>query len=167
VFGHSRGGVTSLLTAARRAARGAAGPDGVVAAATPATCNSLPPEAQERLLAEGRLPSPSSRTGQKLHVGRRFVDEQLEDPDAFDLPRVATGIACPVLLVHGDADETVPVESAQTLADAIGDDATVRIIAGTNHVFGCANPAPAKAVSGPALAELIEAVGSFLDGVAP
>ena len=163
VIGHSRGGVSALLTAARRAAVGATGPDGVVTAATPATCNSLTPDAAIRLLAEGRLPSPSSRTGQTLYVGRRFIDEQRDNPAAFDLPRVVGAIACPVLVVHGDADETVPVEAAHTLGDAIGDRASVRIIAETNHVFGCANPAPAGAAAVPALAELIEAVGGFLD----
>jgi pimeloyl-ACP methyl ester carboxylesterase len=166
LFGHSRGGVSVLLAAGRRAAAGRAQPAAVITAAAPDRCNSLSPEQEAQLLADGRLPSPSSRTGQTLYVGRDFLDEQRADPEAFDLLRVVGAIACPVLVAHGTVDETVPADAARTLAKTLGDRATLRLIDGANHVFNCANPAPPGAERGRELAELIDAVLAHLDVVA-
>jgi pimeloyl-ACP methyl ester carboxylesterase len=39
----------------------------------------------------------------------------------------------PVLLVHGDADDLVPVSDARALADAAGGEVELRILAGAGH----------------------------------
>ncbi|HZN13179.1 MAG TPA: alpha/beta family hydrolase [Acidimicrobiales bacterium] len=41
----------------------------------------------------------------------------------------------PVLLVHGDADELVPVADARALADAAGGEVELRILAGGGHAL--------------------------------
>ena len=69
-------------------------------------------------------------------AGKRiaFV-EQRDDPEGHDLPAVASRIACPVLIVHGEADPSVPAICARQLADAVGEGAEVLMIPGADHVF--------------------------------
>ncbi|MHC4218634.1 MAG: alpha/beta hydrolase [Planctomycetota bacterium] len=164
MLGHSRGGVSVLLTAGRYAddmnlARLA----GVVTAAAPSTCNPLSKDEAEELVKTGSLVSPSSRTGQQLRIGKAFLTEQLEDPPAHDLPALAAGIACPVLVIHGEQDPTVPVACAHQIAGACRQ-ATVRVIAGADHVFNTPNPLAADAGASPQLAELLQAAGDFAVG---
>lgn len=161
MFGHSRGGVSALLAAGRYADDIALDRlAGVVTAAAPSGCNPLTDEEARMLLAEGFLVSPSSRTGQALRIGRAFLDEQRDDPAGHDLLALVPRIPCPVLVVHGEKDPTVPVERAPEIAAACRQ-ATVRIIAGADHVFNTPNPMPPDTEPGPQLAELIEALGEF------
>ena len=164
LFGHSRGGVSCLLTAGRHAddlslARLA----GVVTVAAPASCNSLTDRDAKRLLKDGFLVTPSSRTGQALRIGRAVLTEQREDPQGHDLLAVAGRITCPVLVAHGEKDPTVPARCAQEIAAACRQ-ATVRIVAGADHVFNTPNPLAPEAESSPQLAELLDAVGNFVAG---
>jgi fermentation-respiration switch protein FrsA (DUF1100 family) len=164
IFGHSRGGATALLTAGRNAMDATfPQPAGIIAAATPATCNPLSdPEAQE-LLQRGHLESPSSRTGQRLRVGRAFLQEQIDNPRAHDLLAVIAGIRCPLLIIHGDNDPTVPVSSAGEIASAAGKLAKVEIIPSADHVFNTPNPMPAHVPASPQLRSLIDSSIRFLD----
>ena len=162
MFGHSRGGATALLTAGRHAGDVALpSPAGIAVAATPSTLSNLTPEQSEGLLEKGYLVSPSSRTGQALRIGAVFLKEQRDDPAGHDLLGLAGRITCPVLLVHGEADPTVPAFCARHLAEAIGENAEVRMVAGGDHVFNTPNPMPPGADPSPQLAELLEALTAF------
>lgn len=164
LFGHSRGGVSVLLTAGRCADDPAfPQPAGVITAAAPATCNSLNEEEQRRLLEQGFLESPSSRTGQTLRIGRAFLQEQLDDPAGHDLPALVRRVRRPILMAHGEKDPTVPVSAAATLAEAAGDHASTLIIPEADHVFNTPNPMPADAVPGVQLAALTSAIIEFAE----
>jgi alpha-beta hydrolase superfamily lysophospholipase len=52
--------------------------------------------------------------------GARDLDQAVEMARQFDLSGVAGGIECPVLVVHGESDRIVPLDSARRLYDAIG-----------------------------------------------
>ena len=162
LFGHSRGGVTVLLTAGRTAGDTAAPqPAGVASASAPSSCSSLPPEQARELLEKGYLVSPSARTGQDLRLGRAFLTEQQADPTAHDLLKLVGGITCPVLLIHGQNDPTVPSACARALADALPGTPRVEIIAGGNHVFNTPNPMPPDAEPTPQLQQLLTDLGDF------
>ncbi len=162
LFGHSRGGVTALLTVGRHAGDAAfPQPAGLITAAAPSFANGLTDEQQEALLAEGFLLSPSARTGQDLRVGRAFLAEQLEDPPGHDVIGLASRIRCPVLILHGQEDPTVPAACATALGDAIGSSARVEVIAGADHVFNTPNPLPADATPSPQLQALLDVTASF------
>lgn len=45
----------------------------------------------------------------------------------------AAGVRCPVLLIHGDRDRTVPIDHGRALASALGTRATLREAAGYGH----------------------------------
>ncbi|GJM18513.1 MAG: hypothetical protein DHS20C14_07260 [Phycisphaeraceae bacterium] len=160
LVGHSRGGVTVLLAAAWHA--GELGLAGVVTINAPAACCTLSDTDRASLLADGHLEAPSARTGQTLRVGSAWLREQLDDPERYDLPARCRDIACPALLIHGDADRTVPPPSVRTLADAIGPRATVCPIPGGDHVLNTPNPTPMDAEPSAPLAQALDAIGRFI-----
>ena len=167
LVGHSRGGVTSLLAAGRHAGTDAlASLRGVATLASPSGCLGLEASDRARLLTEGSLESPSSRTGQMLRIGRAFLQEQLDDPEGHDPLRQAGRVRVPVLVVHGMADDAVPVESAHQLVGALGDLATLRIIEGGNHVFNVPNPFPMEhGEPSPQLDEVARSLVQFAQSV--
>jgi alpha-beta hydrolase superfamily lysophospholipase len=162
LFGHSRGGVTALLTAGRFADDASfPQPMGIVTAATPSWCNPLSDEEAGELLQTGFLQSPSARTGQDLRIGRAFLQEQLGDPAGHDLPALASRIHCATLIIHGSDDPTVPVECAEDLRKALGERSNERVIGGGDHVFNTPNPMPPDAAPSPQLQDLLDATVHF------
>lgn len=135
LFGHSRGGVSTLLALGR----GAVVADGAIVLSSPSSCLTMAKEQEAMLVANGRLETASGRTGQTLHVGKRFVEEQRADPQGHDLLALARNITLPVLIMHGDADPTVPPSCARDL-DAALPQSTVALIPGGDHVCNTPNP---------------------------
>ncbi|MCC6271413.1 MAG: alpha/beta fold hydrolase [Microbacteriaceae bacterium] len=169
-FGHSRGGVTALLAAAGMGvARDDAPPpaptpgpiSAVVTASAPDTACSLSEKEKEVMRRQGFLQSPSSRTGQILRVGRRWLSEIEAAPAAFDPLRAAAAIACPMLVIHGDVDQTVSSLAATHIAQAAGPKASVLILPGASHTFNAPNPLPHGIAPPPATAQMIDAVCAF------
>ncbi len=170
VFGHSRGGVTALLTAARLEAETEGGPRlaGVVTAASPADAQRLTEEQKDVLRRAGRIASPSGRTGQTLYVGAGWLAEIEADAasggggGAFDPLRAAGALTVPLLQLHGDADETVPVDDLFRYGGAAPAGERV-VIEGATHVFNAANPMPpvSEQTPRPQTAELLERVVGF------
>lgn len=158
VFGHSRGGITTLLTAAE--------PDvqpqltAVVTAAAPSACSRLDVEQVELLKRVGRLPSPSSRTGQTLYVGRIWQDEIDNNPAWHDPCRAIAALKCPTLLIHGTDDTTVPLNEASELHRA-QPDAKLRIIENAGHTFNAPNPLPLDQTPPPETQQMIDAACGF------
>lgn len=141
VFGHSRGGVTSTLFSGRSPQESLAG---LITAAAPDYACKHDDLVKDQLRAEGRLLSPSGRTGQDLYVGLDWLEEIEKDPERLDPTLAAMRVKCPLLILHGDADETVPVQCARNLHKAATPHSELVIIKGANHVFNCPNPLPAQ-----------------------
>jgi alpha-beta hydrolase superfamily lysophospholipase len=152
VFGHSRGGVTALLTCTRIDPPVAA----VITASAPHQACNLSEDDREKLKRDGKLAMPSSRTGQTLYVGLPWLIEQEAHPEAHDPMLAAKRLPCPLLIVHGEADETVETVSASALHDATEHRARLVILPGASHTFDCPNPPPPAD-------ELPEATRSLID----
>ncbi len=164
-FGHSRGGVTCLLTAARLTRENKAHPllpAGIVTAASPHVASSLSEEDKTKLREEGRLLSPSGRTGQDLYVGKAWLDDIEAHPEAHDPYRAAGVYPGLRLVVHGTSDATVPVSAAHAYADAVGGHAELVLIEGASHTFDAPNPLPIDADPPPATRQAIDATIDFL-----
>ncbi|MEM7229242.1 MAG: alpha/beta fold hydrolase [Planctomycetota bacterium] len=157
IVGHSRGGVTALLTVGRDPSLSVAG---VMTLASPAYCQSMSDDQKAELLSAGRLASPSARTGQELHVGLPYIQEQLDDPAAHDVCALTKTISCPLCFVHGDVDEAVPLTQVRALEQA-APHAITSVIAGANHVFNTPNPSPAEPPYSPQLEELLATMTVF------
>ena len=158
LFGHSRGGVTTLLTAAE--------PDinaqlaGVVTAASPSACSRLDDDMKALLKNEGKLASASSRTGQTLYVGHIWQDEIDADTAWHDPCRAVADITKPVLLIHGADDTTVPLSEVHELHHA-NPDAELCVIEHAGHTFNAPNPLPLDQTPPPETRQMIDAVCGF------
>ena len=167
-FGHSRGGMTTILAAARLFDENSPNrPAAVIPIATPHDpAAGFDEQMRDLIRRQGYVESPSSRTGQELRVGSAWLEEIDQDPDACDPTLAIAGIACPILLIHGQADPTVPVISSETLARAAGDNASVKTIANAGHTFNCPNPLPAGDAPPPETKAMVQAVCDFAIGKA-
>ncbi len=158
VFGHSRGGISTLLTAGE--------PDvneqlaAVVTAASPSACSRLSDDDKALLKEAGRLPSPSSRTGQTLYVGRIWQDEIDQDPAWHDPRRAIAAITKPVMLIHGTDDPTVPIDEAHELHSA-QPGAKLVVIDNAGHTFNAPNPLPLDQAPPPEAQQMIDAACGF------
>lgn len=131
LVGHSRGGADALF-AAEREPRVAA----VVAIAPVSYTRPDWPEVETTLERMGHYPVENTRTKQWMPVGREFfADAPLHDPVAA-ARRLAPR---PLLVIHGDADTSVPLENGRRLVDAHGA-AELVVIEGANHAFGATHP---------------------------
>ncbi|MCC7145889.1 MAG: alpha/beta fold hydrolase [Phycisphaeraceae bacterium] len=162
-FGHSRGGITSLLTAWRLTMDPAANPPpaAVITAAAPDDACGLSETDKIELRARGFVESPSTRTGQVLRVGRQWLAEIEANPKAFNPLQAIATLACPCLVIHGEHDPTVPLAAAHRLAQAGGAKTTLRIIAGANHTFNASNPMSLEGQTTRQTSELTDTVCTF------
>jgi dienelactone hydrolase len=157
LVGHSRGGLVALLTAGHDTRIGA-----TVALASPSSADNLSDDQKREIREQGYVISPSSRTGQDLRVGRAWL-EDIEANAApggrLDLLGAVGRIATPLLIAHGSADASVPVDCAREIAEAYSGTPDLFILNGVNHTFNCANPFTGPS---PALTQLIAVTVPFL-----
>jgi fermentation-respiration switch protein FrsA (DUF1100 family) len=95
----------------------------------------------ERWRREGFLDVPNSRTGQVLRLGRGALEEaeRLRD-GALDVTAAAGRVPVPWLIVHGTADETVPVGDGRALHAAAPGRSELLLVDGANHTFDARHP---------------------------
>jgi dienelactone hydrolase len=138
VLGHSLGGGLAVLRAARDP-----GIRGVVGLAPVATVDRFPPSQKERWRRLGRHPIVNSRTGEVLDLGPAFLDDLETRTAELDIRAAATRLPCPLLVVHGAEDTSVPPEEGRSLVEgaiAAGRPARFRLLPGTQHTFDAVHP---------------------------
>jgi len=148
LIGHSRGGGLVMLKAAEDSR--------VKAVATWAAVASLAPRWPAEVLAqwqrEGVLYVPNSRTGQQLPMYYQIAEDYYAHQSRLDLPALVPQLRQPLLIVHGDPDETVPLSAAEELL-ARKPDAELLVVPGAGHQFGGRHPWPEAEL--PPLARLV------------
>jgi uncharacterized protein len=154
LLGHSRGGGLAVQ-------RAAGDPDvrAVVALAPIATVLRFDPFVLERGRRDGFIPIVNTRTGQELRLGAGAVAEIDGRTDLHDIAAsYASRLVPPLLVVHGEADTSVPADEGRALA-AAAPRARFVGIAGADHVLGCRHP---WAGTTPAFEEFLAAARAFL-----
>jgi len=135
VVGHSRGGGTAILHAADNAAVGA-----LVTLAAISHVRRWSEREEQDWRARGYTEVVNTRTGQVLRLGTALLDDVTAGAAGrLDIEAAAARMKAPWLIVHGDADPTVPVADAHRLADA-APDARLLVIEGAGHTFGIEHP---------------------------
>jgi pimeloyl-ACP methyl ester carboxylesterase len=136
LMGHSRGGAVAILRAAR---------DPMVKALV--TWNAISttlrwsPEARDDWRRRGYVDIENARTKQMMRLGTALLDEvEALGNSELDVAAAAARIRVPWLIVHGDADETVPVAEGQQLRDLSRAVSTFWKVEGGNHMFGGKHP---------------------------
>jgi uncharacterized protein len=135
LFGHSRGGGEVVLTAAE---------DGEVdALVTWAAIGQVDRWKPEQVAAWERgetVEILNTRTGQQMPVNATFWQDVGANRERLDILAAAGRVDAPWLIVHGDADTSVPVDDAHRLFAAAGDDTELLIVEGADHTFGATEP---------------------------
>ena len=67
--------------------------------------------------------------------GRRISTDINKDVEAYDLCSDVAQVGCPILIIHGSADEVVPTEHAHQLYHHANDPKRLEIIKGANHAL--------------------------------
>jgi pimeloyl-ACP methyl ester carboxylesterase len=138
LFGHSRGGAVALLGAAHP--EHAAEVRALVTWAAIARLDRWSDEEKARWRRDGELPVANSRTGQELPLGLGLLDDVERHAAALDPVAAASRRTAPWLIVHGDADESVPAAEGERLAAAAGEPSELVLVGGAGHTFGATHP---------------------------
>jgi alpha-beta hydrolase superfamily lysophospholipase len=135
LFGHSRGGAVALLHAARDAR--------VRALVTWASIANVIRWSDQEMAAwreRGWMEVPNTRTGQVFRLTTTLLDETSEHHlGRLNLRMAAATLLCPWLIVHGDADETVPFAEAEQLRVSSEERAELLRVPGATHTFNVAH----------------------------
>lgn len=123
VLGSSMGGTVGLLFAAQ---------DTKVAALVTVSAPVHPEKITETLLTAEQV-EQWRQLGYILYHGQRINLSLLQDLENIHVPSAAQKISCPVLIIHGDADETVPVEEAYELYGCLPAVKKLSILKGADH----------------------------------
>lgn len=123
IFGSSMGGTVALMFTAVEPR---------VAALATLAAPFHPENFPKRILSPAGLERWRKR-GFTLYNGRRLNLTLLEDLERIDVPSAARRIHCPVLILHGDADEVVPVAEAHELHGSLADSKRLSILKGGDH----------------------------------
>lgn len=138
LLGFSRGGGVSLLAAAEPALNGTV--RALVTWSAVGTFDRLGPAEQQAWRDQGELVIENTRTGQKLPLGTAVLDDLEANRQRFDLAAAAARRRAPWLIVHGTADETVPVAEAHALESAATQPYRLLLIADGTHTFQTQHP---------------------------
>ncbi len=160
LLGHSRGGGTAVLHAARDSRVRA-----LVTWAAVCRYRWWTEEEAARWRREGRLDVVNSRTGEILPLRTDLLDDvEAGEGAALDIVAAASRLAIPWLIVHGDADETVPTDHARRLERAAAPGrARLTLVAGAGHTFGARHPwSGSNPLLDTVLARTVEAFSSAL-----
>jgi pimeloyl-ACP methyl ester carboxylesterase len=143
LFGHSRGGGVAVIAAARLAESSSLAGQRLRALVTWAAVSHLdrlPPDELRRWRETGTWTAVNARTGQRLPVGLELLRDVEAHREALDPRRAAARRRAPWLIVHGDRDETVPVDEGDALAAAAAPPVELLRLAGGDHTFGAKTP---------------------------
>jgi len=117
------GGTIGLLFAAQEP-----GVAALVTLAAPVHPENFP----KRVLNRAQLQEWRER-GFIFYNGKRLNVALLEDLETLNVPRAAREVKCPVLVLHGGADEVVPVQEAYELHECLSGTKQLSILNGSDH----------------------------------
>ncbi|MFZ6664003.1 alpha/beta hydrolase family protein [Peijinzhouia sedimentorum] len=135
LMGHSRGGGLVILKATEDPRVKAT----ISLAGVHDFSTRYPPAMLQKWKQDGVLYVLNGRTGKNLPVYWETVEDFLASKDRFDIPNRIKTLSTPLLLFHGDQDETLAVSTAYTLA-SWKPDAKLIVMEGAGHTFGGKHP---------------------------
>lgn len=153
VIGHSRGGGTSILVSASLPLKA------LVTWSAVSRFQRLSPEECAVWRERGSIPVVNARTGQELEIGAAVLEDLEANRELLDIEAAAGSRTAPWLIVHGEQDETVPIDEAETLASVAKPPASLLRIPDASHTFGVSHPFTGPT---PQLVEAMNATQSWL-----
>lgn len=138
LLGHSRGGGMSVIAAAEDARVRAV----VTWAAIAGIGQRWTPEETAKWRRGEDVLVENARTKQMMPIAPEYWVDFQQNRDRLDILAAAARLTVPWLIVHGDADTSVPLDDARALFDAAGDTAELMVIEGMDHGMGARHPYP-------------------------
>jgi pimeloyl-ACP methyl ester carboxylesterase len=146
LIGHSMGGGMSII----KTAEDIRVEKLVTMASISGFRNLWPHEIEAQWRLTGITYMPNKRTGQQMPLKVGLLDDLDKNPSRLDILAHAAKIRQPWLIVHGDADTTVPLSHAEELK-AANPNANYSVILGGDHVFGATHPYAENTLPAPLL----------------
>lgn len=140
LLGHSRGGGGAILAAAQEPRVAA-----LVTWAAISTVERYDAATRAAWRASGALRVENARTGDVFALCTDLLDDIERNRAALDILTAAGRLRIPCLVVHGEADESVPLAEGLAIAAALGPRGRLLRVAGAGHTFGAVHP-PAPGV---------------------
>ncbi len=135
LLGHSRGGGIVIVKAAEDPR--------VKKLATLASIHDFTAfwdeETMKKFKEDGVIYILNSRTGDELPIYYQMAEDYLANEARLNLPQAARRLVQPWLIVHGDEDETVPLQAARYLHQ-LNPASELMILPGADHSFGGSHP---------------------------
>ncbi|MDX5483050.1 MAG: dienelactone hydrolase family protein [Hymenobacteraceae bacterium] len=135
LIGHSRGGGSVLLKAAEEKR--------VKAVATWAAVSDFDQrwtaEQMDQWKQEGVQWIANARTGQQMPLYYQIAENYYENLHRLEIPHVIKKVRQPLLILHGEEDETLPTQMAHDLK-AWKPDAELHLLPEADHSFGGKHP---------------------------
>ncbi|MES2279417.1 MAG: alpha/beta hydrolase [Bacteroidota bacterium] len=142
LLGHSMGGGISIIKAAEdpRVSK-------LITMAAIAGFRNLWPQSDEpQWRIQGMRYIINARTGMQMPLKATLLDDLDRNPVRLNIQAKAAEITQPWLLIHGDADTSVPISHAHQLK-AAQPAAELLIIKKADHVFNASHPYPLKTLT--------------------
>jgi pimeloyl-ACP methyl ester carboxylesterase len=143
LIGHSRGGSLVLLQASvdqrvKKLATWSAVSD---------ILSAYKPEDIENWKTTGVRWIANARTQQQMPVYYQFYEDQVNNKNYLEILSVVKKLKQPLLILHGEKDETVPLSNAYDIYESISQSELV-ILANANHTFGSTHPYHSEVLPG-------------------
>lgn len=135
LFGHSRGGGEAVLAAAADPRVNA-----LVTWAAIARVDRWTPEQVATWTAGGTVEIENARTKQMMPIGPGYWRDLQANRERLDILAAAARVTVPWLIVHGDADASVPVDEGRELFEAAGENTELLVVEGADHGFNGKHP---------------------------
>ena len=158
LVGHSMGGGLAVLQALRT--------PGLRCVAGLAPVNRADRFSQgekETWRAKGELPIVNTRTGEVLPLGLGHLEDAEARRGELDAAAAAARLPCPLLVVHGEDDTSVPPAEGRSLVESAiagGRPARFALVPGTQHTFDAVHPFAGET---PALLHAWRELAAFLE----
>jgi pimeloyl-ACP methyl ester carboxylesterase len=109
---------------------------------------------KEKWKTEGRIFVHNSRTNQEMPVNYSYWQDLESHREELDVLRCAGLLEMPMILMHGDADESVPMTHSEKIYEQCLHSVLIPI-PGASHTFNAGHPMDPKAKFPAQLQELL------------
>lgn len=157
LLGHSRGGGITLLTTAFKRDIAAAAVWSSVS-----TFDRYSEEHKQQWRRDGYYEVINARTGQVMHLNIALLDDfEINRDDLHNIEQAVRKITCPLLVVHGEQDESVSVAEGREIHFWAGPEKSeLMVVKGTGHTFDAKHPFEG---GNPKLDAALEKTAGFFD----
>ncbi len=161
ILAHSLGGVPAVFSTTQ-ATRENISISGLILLSCVQQLNFWPSEMMNKWEKDKVYYQLNNRTKQLLPHGEEFLSEILSSEESWNVKKEIRKIKCPVLIIHGGQDESVPVEHAHALFEALQKNNTaayIKIIQSATHTYNTRHPFEGSSVQ---LDEMLREVMNFI-----